>query len=208
MPSGNVTVRAEFAVKRLATFQDIQGPDWFFDDAVWAYSYQDGILRGYSETEWRPSTSIHSVSVAVTLRRMDGADLTPYYTGADDGLDNSAWYVAAARWANANGIFQPDVPFNGYMPMTRGEYAVILRNYLRYRGINVTPAEPVSFLDAEQMTSDELDAFRVLNEAGVFQGDSSGAMLPKSSLKRSHLAALLHRLSQYIIKTESAGEGT
>ena len=92
--------------------------------------------------------------------------------------------------------------------MTRGEYAVILRNYLRYRGINVTPTEPVSFLDAEQMTADELDAFRVLREAGVFQGDSTGAMLPKSSLKRSHLAALLHRLSEYIIKTESAGEGT
>ena len=208
MPLGNATVRAEFTLKRLNGFQDIDGTNWFYDDAVWAYSYKDGILRGYSETEWRPSTSIHSVSVAVTLRRMDGADLTPYYTGADDGLDNSAWYVAAARWANVNGIFQPDVPFNGYMPMTRGEYAVILRNYLRYRGINVTPTEPVSFLDAEQMTADELDAFRVLREAGVFQGDSTGAMLPKSSLKRSHLAALLHRLSEYIIKTESAGEGT
>ena len=183
-------------------FEDIKGTDWFFEDAVWAYSYKDGILRGYSETEWQPLTPIHSVSVAVTLRRMDGADLTPYYTGEEDGLDNSAWYVAAARWATVNGILP--APFGGYAPLTRGEYAVILRNYLRYRGIDVTPSQPAGFSDSDQMTADEREAFQFLNEAGIYRGDASGAMLPKNNLHRAHLAALLHRLSDYIIKVETA----
>ena len=202
MPASAVTVNAEFTVKTLGKFEDIKGTDWFFEDAVWAYSYKDGILRGYSETEWQPLTPIHSVSVAVTLRRMDGADLTPYYTGEEDGLDNSAWYVAAARWATVNGILP--APFGGYAPLTRGEYAVILRNYLRYRGIDVTPSQPAGFSDSDQMTADEREAFQFLNEAGIYRGDASGAMLPKNNLHRAHLAALLHRLSDYIIKVETA----
>ncbi|MBQ9617728.1 MAG: InlB B-repeat-containing protein, partial [Oscillibacter sp.] len=203
MPSGRVTVSATFTVKRLASFVDIQGPDWFFDDAEWAYN--KSILRGMNETYWEPQSLMSSVTSIVTLERLDGVDLTPYDTGADDGIDNSAWYASAQRWARDNHILLQDRPFGERDPMTRGECAVMLTNYLRYRGLNVTPKSESTFTDADQLTPDELNAFRLLQDADVFRGYGDGTIRPKAYLSRAHLSALLHRLSTYIIREETGG---
>ncbi|MBQ6207812.1 MAG: leucine-rich repeat protein, partial [Oscillospiraceae bacterium] len=187
MPEGRVTVSATFTVKRLASFSEIQGPDWFFDDAEWAYNR--GILRGVTEQYWEPHSLMSSVTSIVTLERLDGVDLTPYDNGADDGLDNGAWYVAALRWANANRITLSDRPFGEREAIKRGEFAVMLSNYLRYRGI--TPEVPA---DADAMTEEELHAFLILRKADVFRGYSDGSIRPETNLNRAQLAALLHRL--------------
>ena len=201
MPEGKVTVSATFSVKRLASFVDIQGPDWFFDDAEWTYNR--GILLGTTEQYWEPQSPMNSITSIVTLERLDGVDLTPYDTGADDGLDNSAWYVAALRWANANHITLSDRPFGGREALKRGEFAVMLSNYLRYRGLNPEAPAGTAFTDADTMTEEELNAFRKLQEADVFRGYSDGSIRPNAYLSRAHLAALLHRLSGYIIKAET-----
>ena len=133
----------------------------------------------------------------------DGVDLTPYDTGADDGLDNSAWYVAALRWANANRITLSDRPFGGREAIRRGEFAVMLSNYLRYRGVSAEAPADATFTDADALTEDELHAFRVLQAADVFRGYSDGSVRPETYLTRAQLSALLHRLSQYIIQAES-----
>ena len=201
MPSGKATVSATFTVKRLGSFVDIQGPDWFFDDAEWAYNR--GIIQGTTPQYWEPQSLMSSITSIVTLERLDGVDLTPYDTGADDGLDNSAWYVAALRWANANNITLADRPFGGQNALTRGEFAVMLSNYLRYRGLNVAAPDDLTFTDAASMTPDELNAFLILQEADVFRGYSDGSIRPNAYLSRAHLSALLHRLSAYIIQAES-----
>ena len=201
MPSGKATVSATFDVKRLASFTDIKGTDWFFDDAEWAYNRN--ILRGTTEQYWEPQSLMSSVTSIVTLERLDGVDLTPFDTGADDGIDNSQWYASAQRWARDNNILLKDRPFGERDAMTRGECAVMLVNYLRYRGMNVTPANQTAFTDAAQMTQDELNAFCLLEEAGVFRGYSDGTIRANNYLSRAHLAAVLHRLSDYIIQSET-----
>ena len=203
MPTGKATVSATFTVKRLASFVDIQGPDWFFDDAEWAYN--KSILRGTTEQYWEPQSLMSSVTSIVTLERLDGVDLTPYDTGADDGIDNSQWYASAQRWARDNNILLKDRPFGERDAMTRGECAVMLTNFLRYRGLNVTPTSEAFFTDIGEMTAEELDAFRFLQDANVFRGYADGSIRPKAYLSRAHLSALLHRLSEYIIKTETDG---
>ena len=198
MPSGKVTVNATFTVKRLASFVDIQGSDWFFDDAEWAY--QEGILRGVTEQYWEPQSRISAVTSVVTLERLDGVDLSEYDTGADDGLDNGAWYVAAARWANVNGIL-PDGLSVDRDALSRGDFAVMLANFLRYRGIGDAPGD-ATFTDADAMSPAELDAFRILQKADVFRGYKDGTINPRGYLSRAHLSALLRRLSDYVIKAE------
>ena len=210
MPDANVTVSVSFTAERLAEFVDISGTDWFFEDAKWAYSYRmeesGGLIRGVTTRYWEPQTLISSITAVVTLERLEAVDLSqyyaPYYTDENDGFDSSAWYVAAARWAKVNGILLNDRPFGADEPLTRGEYAVMLRNFLRHRQIDTTPANTANFSDAYRMTPDEQEAFQFLNEAGIFLGDRSGAMLPQNHMKRSHLAALLHRLSNYVVKVE------
>ena len=201
MPSGGVTAKANFTPKRLGTFKDILGPHWFFDDAEWAYNR--GVLRGVTDEYWEPESKVSGVTSIVTLERLDGVDLTPYDTGALDGLDNSKWYVSAVRWARNNGICNSYRAFSEYEPLTRGEYAVILYNFLRYRGLNVTSDNEIHYTDSAALTNKEREAFRFLEYAGVFKGYEDGAIRPGATLNRAQLASLLHRLSQYIIRAET-----
>ena len=136
-------------------------------------------------------------------QRLDGVDLTPYDTGANDGLDNDKWYVSAIRWARANGICSPYRLFSEYQPLTRGEYAVMLYNFLKYRGLNVSASAPIAYADAATLTYEERTAFQFLQFAGVFHGYEDDTIRPGTNLNRAQLAALLHRLSQYIISAET-----
>ena len=192
MPSGDVTVNAAFTPKLLASFRDIQGPDWFFDDAEWAYNR--GILRGVTPISWEPQKKISGVTAIITLERLDGVDLNPYYNGANDGLDNT-WYVAAARWAVTNGIYPANWWVTDELPMNRGEFAVVLYNFLRYRGLDTSTPDSLNFTDAATLTADELRAFRFLQSAEIFQGYEDGAVRSKVHLTWAQLSALLHRLS-------------
>ena len=201
MPADSVTVNSVFQAKRLAFFTDIQGPDWFFEDAEWAYNR--GIIRGVTTELWSPQKEISGVTAIITLERLDGVDLQPYYTGANDGLDNNAWYVAAARWAKNNGIFPADWPVTEELPLTRGEYAILLYNFARYRGLNVNDVPAVRFSDAYALTETESNAFRFLQGINVFQGFEDGAVKPRGHLSRAQLSALLHRFSDYVIRVES-----
>ncbi|MBQ9618726.1 MAG: leucine-rich repeat domain-containing protein, partial [Oscillibacter sp.] len=201
MPSGDVTVNAAFTPKLLGSFRDIQGPDWFFDDAEWAYNR--GILRGVTPISWEPQKKISGVTAIITLERLDGVDLEPYYNGASDGLDNNTWYVAAARWAVTNGIYPANWWVTDELPMNRGEFAVVLYNFLNYRGLDTSAPDSLNFTDAATLTADELRAFRFLQSAQIFQGYEDGAVRSKVHLTRAQLSALLHRLSSYVIRVES-----
>ena len=210
MPATNVTINVALRAITLNGFTDIDATMWFFEDAQWAYNRvgSDGVrlIQGVTLNSWQPESKLTSISAALTLRRLDNASLDNYY-GFDELTDAgiSGNNAAAVRWARANGILPADIPINSTRELPRGEYAVILCNFLRHRGLDVTPTTDVTFSDDWRMTEEQRRAFRFLYEAGIFRGDSANAMLPQNSTKRSHLAALLHRLSEYIIRVETGG---
>ena len=122
--------------------------------------------------------------------------------------DTNNWYWREARWAAASGILTENV-FTGRNPISRARFAVILRNYLRYRGIEVELHAPYEFSDAalieaqsRELNEDVDGAFQILKTANVFMGDRTNAMLPEHYSTRAHMAALLHRLTVFIAEYE------
>ena len=180
----------------MGSITDVVGTDWYFENVKWAY--ENWIMRGVTDETFVPFGPVSGISSVISLRRMDGVDLTPYYTGEDDGLDNSAWYVAAARWAKVSGLL-PNGEFMGYEGVSRGYVAVMLKNYLDYRNIHVElPETPVNFADESQMSATEIEAFRILYQTGIFRGDGSGNMEPQTIATRLDLTLLLFRLNLYV----------
>ena len=178
---------------RMGTITDVVGTDWYFDDVKWVYD--NWLMRGVTDELFQPWGAASGISSVVSLRRLDGVDLTPYYTGEEDGLDNTAWYVAAARWAKVSNIL-PGGVFAGHDSVSRAYVAVMLKNYLSYRGISVTlPQTPITFADSDQMSQEEREAFQILYQAGIFRGDSKNNMEPRVIATRLDLALLLHRLN-------------
>ena len=122
--------------------------------------------------------------------------------------DSSQGYYREARWAAANHILTENV-FTGNDPISRAKFAIILRNYLRYRGVQVEVPTPYEFSDmalideqGRELGENLNEAFQILRAADVFRGDRTNAMLPGNYSTRAHMAALLHRLADFIAEYE------
>ena len=210
MPASIVEISARFEPIRLNGFTDIGGPDWFFADAKWAYNYKGGLMRGVTEAQWQPDSAVTSLTPIITLARLtDDLNLAEYEGAVEEaaalGLEDDNQFATAVIWASRNGLI-PKEPFVRDT-IARGDLALILSKYLEYQGVTVAlPEEPVVFADMDKIAEmsasrgeDIETAFRKLQAAGIFQGDSAGNMIPGGYTKRSHLAALLHRLSNFIV---------
>ena len=206
LPAGNVTVVPEYAWETLAEFADINGSMWFFQNAKWAY--KRGIFQGVTPYDWMPEDMISSFTAVVTLGRLANLDedtLARYaaanpadYPGIPDGD-----YAPYARWAMDCGILQWGV-YGNKETLTRAELALMLKRFIELQGIalEVPVGEArTAFTDQEAIDvlgADTDAAFQALNKIGVFQGRSDGSMNPSGNTKRSHLAALLNRVSDFI----------
>ena len=219
MPAGNVEASADFTpIPPLEQFTDIRTTDWFYDDAAWAF--ERSIMNGVTASAWSPQDNISTATAVVTLARLQmGAQADEILREFENDIyaenrpwlpDGGEWYYREARWAAASGILTENV-FTGREPLSRAGFAVILRNYLRYRGIQTEVPAPYEFSDGAAIEArgaalgENLnDAFQILRQAEIFRGDKTNAMLPNNHSTRAHMAALLHRLSDYIIKAETA----
>ena len=217
MPANNVYVSATF--NPINPFKDMSESDWFYADANWAI--ERGLMNGVRDDTWAPHDNISTATAVVTLARLQMGDQIdvilqefkkdmfdrpwlPRPPAEGQNTDTSNWYYLEARWAAASGILTENV-FTGRDPLSRANFAVILRNYLLYRGITVDVPEPFDFSDAdairirgEELREDLNGAFQILRTADVFRGDRTEAMLPNNNSTRAHMAALLHRLTNYI----------
>ena len=85
-------------------FTDVSASDWFHD-AV-AYAYENGLMNGMGENEFRPNATTNRAMVVTILYRLAGSpDLSDENLGypfAD--VDASSWYGDAVYWARLNGI--------------------------------------------------------------------------------------------------------
>ena len=220
MPASGVNISADFEpVPPITIIVDMGPADWFYADAEWAFNR--GLMNGVTETLWSPQDNISTATAVVTLARLQmGDQMDSILVEFEDEMyarpwlpdGGDAWYWREARWAAASGILTENV-FTGREPLSRAGFAVILRNYLRYRGVQVDVPVPYDFSDSELIEArgaalgeDLNSAFQILREADVFRGDRTNAMLPNNNSTRAHMAALLHRLSDYIIKAETAAE--
>ena len=177
-------------------FVDVYVSDWFYGDVNWAAEQQ--LMVGIADRIFAPYEQISLAMVVTTLARMSEEDLAPYADLQYEDILPDEWYSDAAAWAKYNELLGTE-PFTAMPPLARGRLAVVLVNYLAYKGIDTTvPFDAVTFADADQMSREELDAFKVLYHFGIFNGVGNNCMNPAGATTRAELAALLHRLSVFV----------
>ena len=213
MPNGQVTVTVKFRQFKIANFIDVDGNHTFFGDILWTYN--NGLMNGITEQYFEPDGFISYITVVVTIARLAKVDLSGYegMTGEAVGVPDDAWYLKEALWARDIGLFASNGNLDGLFlsgvrvdrsPISRGTFAIMLRNYLNFHEIDTeVPVENrVGFADANRMSSLEEDhAFQTLYRAKIFRGGEGAdqfKMYPTANTKRGNLAALLHRMSEYI----------
>ena len=106
---------------------------------------------------------------------------------------SGAWYADAVNWAAANGIVSGygSGKFGPEDPITREQMAVLLYNYARYKGDDVTATTDLAaFSDSEQVSDWAEYAMQWAVAEGLIQG-SNNSLNPLGTASRAEVAQVL-----------------
>jgi len=134
-------------------FNDVTGGAFYFP--ALKYMYTKGYITGTSKTTFSPNDNLSRAMLVTILWNMEGR---PNINGVNKFSDvkNGAWYTSAIIWASNKGVVNgnKDGTFAPNNNITRQEVAVMLCNYAKYKGKNVSSNTSLSsFVDNNKVAS-------------------------------------------------------
>ena len=181
-------------------FTDVSASDWFHD-AV-AYAYENGLMNGMGENEFRPNATTNRAMVVTILYRLAGSpDLSNENLGypfAD--VDASSWYSDAVYWARLNGITDgiSNTNFDPDGSITREQMAALLYRYADFAGYDVSTGgmSLSEYADVSEISSYAVTAMQWANENGLLTGRTATTLAPKGTATRAEIATILMRFCE------------
>lgn len=159
------------------------------------------IFSGVGDNKFEPNGSMTRAMFATVLSNLDGADLSDYKTSPFTDVDINTWYGPAVAWAADKGIilgygagqFRPDDL------ITREQMAVMLRNYMQYKGIDLKATEYVEFADEAKINSWAKDAVKDMKRFGLIAGVGNNIYAPQDTANRASVAQIIMNfITKYI----------
>ncbi|NCC67807.1 MAG: S-layer homology domain-containing protein, partial [Clostridia bacterium] len=178
-------------------FPDVPSDAWYYD-AV-RFASQKGLMNG-TGNGFEPGSRLTRGMFVTVLFRLSGD--TGSHTNGFTDIKTGAWYENAAAWAAANGIAggigNNLFSLNG--EITREQLAVMLYNFAKYMGYDVSAGESgdiSSYNDSGNASDYALAALKWAVQAGILNGDDLGNLNPEGSATRAETAAILMRFMEF-----------
>jgi hypothetical protein len=174
-----------------AAFSDIAG-HWAADAIRTVV--EAGLFNGVSATNFDPDGTMTRAMFATVLSRHAGGRSAGGAAFGD--VPTGRWYTDGVLWAAENGIvsgvggglFDP----NG--KITREQLAVMLYNYAKFAGIDISGSDSLSgFADGASVSSWAGGALAWAVSEGLINGKPGGLLEPKASATRAEVATILQR---------------
>ncbi|MEN6312953.1 MAG: YDG domain-containing protein [Clostridiaceae bacterium] len=179
-------------------YSDVGDSAWYHD-AV-RYVSQIGLMNGDGE-HFNPDADMTRAMIVTVLFRL-GGDSGSYENTFSD-VASGAWYEQAVAWASANGISN-GIGSSSFAPdnaLSREQLAVMLYNYARYKGLDVTVADSGvlnAYTDADSVSSWAEDAMKWAVSLGIISGDGTG-LDPQGNATRAQIAVMLQRFVENVV---------
>lgn len=190
-------------------FTDVVPNSWYIEAVD--YASERDLFDGTSPTTFDPEGDMTRAMFVTVLAKLMGADVSK---APDAGFTDvpEAWYTDYVNWAAqhkyVNGVgnnkFAPEVP------ITREEIAVVLNNFMTMEKIDLPDVEkPVTFKDADKVSTWATDAVDAMRYAGLMNGDDTGKFNPSDDLTRAEAASVFMRFDMALdaIQWEGGNEG-
>ncbi len=179
-------------------FNDVKLSDWYYDAVK--YIFENNLMTGTSGAAFTPNGNMTRAMLVTVLYRQAGQ---PSISGTSTFTDvnSGQWYTDAVIWASSNGIVSGygDSLFGTNDSITREQLAVILYNYAKYKGYDVTAtAALTAFNDTASISSWARAAMAWANAEGLINGISNTSLSPKGNATRAQVATILMRFIQNI----------
>ena len=194
-----------------ATFTDLNG-HWAQADVE--YLSSQGLASGYSDGTFKPDAAMSTVEALLFCSRVTGLDASTKAAIKEDWLDTLEDILPAdmVSWASADlsvcletGIITAD-ELKAICDRDGLLKAIEREDVMQYlaRAMQLSAmAEglstyPLSFSDADQVSSEMRPYVYILSTYGVVKGDEQGRFLPKSSLNRASMTSVLRRALSFM----------
>lgn len=178
-------------------FSDVPSGAWYYKDVNSLVS--KGIMTGTGNNMFSPNSHLTRGQVTAILARvaLSETDLNQYsgYTNFSD-VGKSVWFTKYINWAYSTGVVSgySGGVFKPFKAVTREELASMINNLCNSLWYKLsTKNSAVTFKDSSSISSWAKTAVTACQRAGVITG-SNGKFSPKSSAKRSEVAAMINRL--------------
>ncbi len=202
---GRVYVRLDGDAKlrvetRAGLFTDMDG-HWAAESADFTGARE--LFQGTAPQIFTPERSMTRAMFATVLHRLDGtpdAGAVPF-----TDVEAGSWCADGVAWAAENGIASGTGGglFRGDRAITRQELAVMLWNYAKYDGLDVSVGENtniLSFTDIDKAGEWAMPALQWACGAGILQGGADGTLNPTGTATRAQVAAILERFVAAAVK--------
>ncbi len=178
-------------------FTDVSG--WYADSVNFVAAR--GIMNGSGGGAFNPNDTMTRAMLVTMLYRLSG-DVRSYGNAFVD-VDSGVWYENAVGWAAENGIVSGvgDDLFAPENDVTREQLSVMLYNYTKYKGSDVSIGEDsniLSYNDAFDISGYAYPALQWACGSGIINGDGNGNLNPQGFATRAEAAAILQRFIKNI----------
>jgi len=176
-------------------YGDVKAGDWFYNHVMFAYTH--GLMSGTSASPmmFSPNMATTRGMLVTILYRLEGSPNVSVLPTPFTDNPASEWYADAVKWAAANGIASGygNGIFGAGDNINREQMAVMLANYIKYKGFEMPAGQTAAFNDESEISVWAIDGIRLLQSAGVIGGKPGGLLDPKGNATRAEAATMLMR---------------
>ena len=202
--SSDVTLYAKWVTEEEAK-QTITSYSELYDDINnhWARNYIEsvsykGLFNGVAERTFGPEMTMTRAMVITVLGRLDEVEKAGRTTNFKD-VPAGTYYEEYVAWGVENKIVS-GINENEFLPnkeITREEMAVMMANYVKYKG-HKYELKQIAFRDKDQISTWALESVKILNNLKIMQGNSDGTYNPKKIATRAEIATIFYNYINYL----------
>lgn len=181
-------------------FTDVTENAWYRNAVVFASAR--GLFSGVGNNRFAPDLPMTRAMFAAVMANLEKADLSPYKTLKFTDVDINAWYGPAVAWAAEKGIVNgyDNGKFGPGDEITREQMAVMLNNYIKYRGIALPAVNNRPFADLDSVSPWARDAVSSIHRYGIIGGVGDNIYAPLEKARRSQVAQIFLNFIKAVLR--------
>lgn len=180
-------------------FTDVSENDWFYDSVK--FVNEEGLFTGVTNTQFAPIDTMTRAMMVTALHRLEGKPKASASKFTD--VPSGEWFTDAVAWASENKIVN-GIGNNEFAPnreITREEMAVIMYNYAKSKGLDVSAkGDLTKFSDSVKISAWANEAISWSVGAKLISGKGNEILAPNENATRVENAAILQRFINILVK--------
>ncbi len=183
--------------KAAGTFADVSSGSWYSAYVDYAYSHK--LMVGTSDTTFSPNQAMTRGMLATVIYSIAGKPAPSKQSPFTD-IGNT-WYTKAVNWCYGEGIVAgtTTTTFAPNHHVTREQMAVIMRQYAKYMGRDVSGSVSLNgYADSDKIHAYAVDDMQWAVSVGLMTGMSANTIAPRHNTTRAQCAVVLQRFTEWL----------